>query len=227
MHRTYAVTWREGQAPPHSGKLELRVEALSLEGTTNGSGTQALLVAYADMVGLRMAAAPERLDGRPTLVLELKDAESLRVASVAAPGIVSEVAEELAALKQRVGRRDDEVAVIVPIAKGALDDVRALLDEGPPFDPEQLGLGRHQVFLSDREVIFIFESGAGFDLQRLLDDPSVWASAAAWHDCVAGVPRIARPFYSWEAPVIEEAVFFTATPGPGDSDGGDVYPPES
>ena len=226
MHRTYAVTWQEREAARRSGKLELRLEALSLEGTKNGADTIALVVPYSDVIGLRMASGAERLDGRPTLVLDRWGDGSLRVASVAAPGIVSEVAEELASLKLRDRSAHGQVAVVVPIANGALEKVQALLEQGPPFEPERLGVGRHQVFLTDREVIFTFESGRGFDLEQLMGDPTAWASAAAWQEAVSDVPRIARPLYSWEAPAADESIFYGATPGPGDSDGGDVYSPE-
>ena len=47
----------------------------------------------------------------------------------------------------------------------ALDDA-----SDPPFDPEALGLDRHQVFLTASEAVFIFESelGAGA-LESLLE----------------------------------------------------------
>ncbi len=226
MHRTYAVTWQEPELPPYSGKLELRAAGLSLEGSNNGSGISALLVPYPEVSGIRLAPCHERLDGRPTLALDRRSRGTIRVASVVAPGIISEIAEELAALRLGNAAVNDRVAVIVPIRKGKRDKVEGLLDKGPPFEPERVGLGRHQVFLTDQEAVFFFESAAGFSLQRLLSETKVWASAAAWHDCIAGPPRTAKAFYSWAAPPKEEEnLFFDATPGPGDSEGGDIYSP--
>jgi hypothetical protein len=185
------------------------------------------------MTGLRLATNGERLDRRPTLVLDRRDNGQLRVASVAAPGIISEVAEKLAEMKIASESVGERVAIVVPIRKSKLDKVRRLLEEGPPFDPERVGLGRHQVFLTDHEAIFLFESAAGFSLSRLLTDHGVWSSAASWRDCVAGAPRVANPFYSWAAApsageafsTLDDGLVFGATPGPGDSDGGDVYSP--
>jgi hypothetical protein len=231
MHRTYAVTWQEAHCAPHSGKLELRATGLSLEGSNNGSGSAALLIPYEEVVGMRLAASRERLDGRPTLELERRGYGTLRVASVVASGSISEMAEGLGALTLGSRAVNDRVAVIVPIRKGKRAKVEQLLDKGPPFEPERVGLGRHQVFLTDREAVFFFESAAGFSLQRLLSNTNVWTSAAAWHDCVAGPLRIARPFYAWAArsredePREEDNLSFAATPGPGDSDGGDIYSP--
>jgi len=226
MHRTYAVTWQEHESLRLSGKLELRAGGLSLEGSNNGSGVVGILVPYEDLVALRFAPGRERLDGRPTLVLDRRETGSLRVASVAAPGIISEVAEQLAALKLGRVRSNERLAIVVPIRKGKAEEARRLLDQGPPFDPKAVGLGRHEVFLTDQEAVFFFESATGFGLSRLLGDRSVWACAAAWRDVIGGAPRVARPFYAWAAVSPHDATLvFGRDPGPGDSDGGDVYPP--
>ena len=76
---------------------------------------------------------------------------------------------------------------MLPLKEDAQEPVRALLADGPPFDPEPLGLDRHQVFLTAREAVFVFESelGAGA-LEPLLHDPELWQSAAAWHEYLAG-----------------------------------------
>ena len=76
--------------------------------------------------------------------------------------------------------------------------MRALLAAGPPFDPEALGLDRHQVFLTASEAIFVFEStlGAGA-LEALLRDPTLWQQATAWHEHLAGPPKIAEDVFSW------------------------------
>jgi hypothetical protein len=224
MHRTYAVTWQDSQAPAHSGKLELRDTGLSLEGV-NGSGPAELLVPYETLVGMRAALGHERLAGRPTLILDRYEG-ALRIASVAAPGIISEVAEELASLRADRTITAERVAIVVPIAEGKRKDVERLLDKGPPFDPEGAGLERHEVFLSDQEAVFVFDAGSGSSLESLLSDEELWVAAGAWHDCMAGPPRIATPSYAWASPSADvENLFFEATPGPGDSEGGDIYSP--
>lgn len=96
MQRTYAVTWQEANASLRSGKLALRAGGLSLDGSGNGSGAGALLVPYEDVQAVRFASGPERLARRPTLVLARRSRSTLRIASVAHPGIMAEVAERLA-----------------------------------------------------------------------------------------------------------------------------------
>jgi hypothetical protein len=67
------------------------------------------------------------------------------------------------------------VGIVVPLRKRAHEDAAALIEQGPPFDLEALGIERHDVLLSEREAIFVFE-GRQLDemMQRLVRDPSVW-----------------------------------------------------
>jgi hypothetical protein len=99
MSRTYAVTWEEQGVPSRAGKLELLFGGLTLEGS-NGGGRSTLVVPYDEIVGLRLAPTNQRLDGRPTLMIDRRGRGVLRLASIAAPGAVSEIAEELSALRR-------------------------------------------------------------------------------------------------------------------------------
>ena len=99
MSRTYAVTWKEPGLPRHAGKLELREHELSLEGRNNGSDPRTVLVRYEELVDLRHAPSGQRLDGRPTPVLDRGVGGAVRLASIAAPGSLSEIADELNELR--------------------------------------------------------------------------------------------------------------------------------
>ena len=77
------------------------------------------------------------------------------------------------------------LVVVAPLREGAQERARELLAEGPPFDPEETVFDRHEVFLGEREVVFLFagraESGglelsAGYDtnparLQKPIGSP--------------------------------------------------------
>ena len=54
-------------------------------------------------------------------------------------------------------------------------------------------------------------------------DPGVWKEAATWREHLVGSPRIAEEVSSWASGETPEEVFYLPTPGPGDSDGGDIY----
>jgi hypothetical protein len=224
MNRSYAITWQEREGPAHSGKLQLRASGIRLDGR-NGAGPVSILIPYDELVSLKFASGSDRLGGRPTLVFD-REIGDIRIASVGAPGIISEVAEQVASMKAGNAISSDRVAVVVPLRKGKREKAERLLDQGPPFDPERVGLESHEVFLTDQEAIFVFNAATEFNLQKLLADSRVWASAAAWHDVIAGPPRIAKTFYAWANVAGSGDLFFDATPGPGDSEGGDVYAPE-
>src|SRR5262245_9588358 len=90
-------------------------------------------------------------------------------------------------------------AVVVPIVEGAAAAVAELLEAGPPFDPDETGLSRHEVFVSSDEVIFVFESRDGVEsLEAMIAEPGADVVADAWQLHMAGPPRLARPAYVWE-----------------------------
>jgi hypothetical protein len=225
MRVSYAITWQEPEAEPRSGRLELKPRGLGFEGS-NGNVAATEEVAYDELSAVRIARTPgDRLSGRPTLVLERKTGGPIRIASVAQPGIISELAEHLAALHLGEEQSLRPVVVVLPLKEGTHERAAAVLEKGPPFDPAQAGLARHQVFLTDREAIFVIEADAADAVDRPVKDTSLWGAAAAWNDLVAGPPRIAEEVFSWVRPHPDEYISSAPSPGPGDSDGGDLYAP--
>jgi len=189
---TYAVTWENGGGL-HSGKAELRAKALHLDSTDDH-----LEVRYDDLSGVSIAhGARERIAGRPTLVLERGEGKSVRLASIAQLGIISELAERLAALHLGHLLARQRIVVVLPLRDGVQDEVRAVLEYGPPFDPEVAGLRQHQVFLTDHEVVFLFDALDETPLDRLFSDPNVWAAAAVWGEFADGPVRIGDETYAW------------------------------
>lgn len=224
MQGSYAVTWQEAGEPRHSGCLELRSGALAFEGS-NGDSSALETIPYEDMTDIRIARSPEdRLAGRQTLVLERRNGGPIRIAGIVHTGIVAELADRLASLHESDESSPTRVVLVLPLVEGANERVAELLRKGPPFDPAEVGLRRHQVFLTESEAIFLFEADSAQAAERLLSGSRVWAAATAWKDLVAGPPRIAEDVYSWaRAPELADYVSFDSTPGPGDSEGGDVF----
>ena len=116
---------------------------------------------------------------------------------------------------------------ILPLKPGALERARELLAQGPPFDPEAAGLERHLVFLTNREVVFLFEASTQSVSERLEVTVDLWTAHSDWKELVAGRPRLAENAYAWEqrASSDDGDFSFAATPGPGDSEGGDIFSP--
>ena len=91
------------------------------------------------------------------------------------------------------------LAVVAPIKWGSYRAAKGLIEKGPPFDPGLTPLDRHEVFLTDTEVVFVFEgSGVREAVESLLDNLSVWQEADTWRAHLAGRPRLAEDLYHWE-----------------------------
>jgi hypothetical protein len=224
MQASYAVTWQEGAGSVRSGKLELRPSRLVLEGAI-GSELHSRVVEYEDLRSVQIVRSPyERLYGLPTLLVGTRSADPLKIAGLSQPGIITELAEGLTSMLDGEPR-SSRLALLLPLKEGSRERAKALLERGPPFDPEAVGLERHHVFLTEQEAIFVFEASSIDEVERLGSDPSLWSAAAGWKELVAGPPRLAEDAYSWVRPSSSDEVFFGPTPGPGDSDGGDVYGP--
>ena len=96
MQSSYGVVWHEATLPLASGKLELRADALHLDGMA-GRLHVSREVAYDSLVTVRVGrSAGERIGGRPSLVLERRGEPPIAIASVSQPGVVAELAERLA-----------------------------------------------------------------------------------------------------------------------------------
>jgi hypothetical protein len=218
MHETYAVSWRHGAGEVRSGRLELRPDGLSFS-----NGSHAETVQYADLRDVWVGrSSADRISGRPTLVLQRRRGDPIRIAAVGQAGIISELAEHLSSLlgEEPVMSR---AVVVLPLREGASEQAAELLRGGPPFDPNEVGLERHHAFLTDREAVFLFEADSLDAAEKLIGAGRVWSAASAWEDLVDGPPRLAEDAYSWIRPHVPDDLSFEPTPGPGDSDGGDLY----
>jgi len=224
MRTSYGVVWQEGDLPLARGKLELLGQSVRLDGV---AGTQPTKrdIPYESLAGVRVGRSGEdRLDGRPSLVLERRSGQLISIASVAQPGVVAELAERLAALQLSGHGTEQRTAIVLPLKEGAKSEAQSLLAAGPPFDLEHTRIERHEVFLTEREVVFVFVSPLGIEaLEPLLADPDFWRGAAAWREHLAGPPRLAQGVYSWERSEPSNDLLFLPTPGPGDSEGGDIF----
>lgn len=198
MQVTYAVSWVEPDGSTGSGRLELGARALVLHGQ-NGSGAVTHSFPYRDIEDVRVArGAAERLRDRPTLVVDLAAGGSLRVAGVAQPGIVAELATRLSALRHDPVATE-RLALVVPLRPGARAAAEELLAAGPPFDPSELGLESHEVFLTESEAVFVFEGVPAALVSRSAEDDTIWSAAAAWEPLIDGRVRFAERAYAWPA----------------------------
>lgn len=200
MKLSYAVVWRESGSV-YRGKLELAPDTIRLHGSSRDGAVRAELLPYEELASVRIGRGPEDLlVGQRTLVLERRSGGRLHVASLDGLGVVHELADQVAELTAGRAKQPSALVVVVPLRTGTCDEARALLEQGPPFDPGEMPLERHRVFLSEHEAVFVFEGAHARALvNRLVGDPAVWKAAAAWRRCLRGRPRLAEDVYSWEA----------------------------
>ena len=99
----------------------------------------------------------------------------------------------------------EQLAIVARLKSGTEPQAAKLIAKGPPFDPAESGLTRHAVYLSSGEVVFVFEGHeVEWIVDGMIDEPFRWPvtdALDAWRPLVDGQPRIARPAYTWEAPV--------------------------
>jgi hypothetical protein len=191
----YAVVWRTGDGPTSSGRLALGDDDLVLHGSGEPDG---LRIPFDELSSVEIGrGTAERINGDKSLVLERRSCERVLVAALGGVGLLGELNELLARLRAEHATRAC-VAVVVPIKRRTAAAARRLVEAGPPFDLERLRLERHHVFVSEREVVFFFESeSASAALDALARSPRVLNAAVRWRGILAGRPRLAQEQFGW------------------------------
>ncbi len=99
---SYAVLWSEPRHEVETGKLELEPAGLRFEGSRGRRPARVHRVPYGEIEHVRIGhKIQERLCGRPSLVLDLAAGGRLRIGLVDAPGVRSELADELTRLSAK------------------------------------------------------------------------------------------------------------------------------
>ena len=117
------------------------------------------------------------------------------MASVAQSGHRLRARREAQPIKLATATGARRVVIVVPFKPQHRAAVQALVEKGPPFDPELMALERHDVFVTEREAIFLFE-GAGQDRTSSTGSsrsPASGAAPSSWRKYLNGKPRIAQP----------------------------------
>lgn len=200
---SYLVVWQEASEGPVAGKLIVEQDRLRLEGAQAGRSMQ-VSVPLDEVVLVRIGRLrDEQLDGRPTIVLERKQRPLLRVQPLGF-GLLAELADLLATISGEQARQREAVVVVLPLKPGCVERARTLVAGGPPFDPAAAEIEHHEVFVTDREAVFVF---TGTDVRRslahVLRDPALWRAGLAWRDCLDGAPRLADAVYAWAKKDVE------------------------
>jgi hypothetical protein len=101
---SYAVLWSEPRQEVETGKLELEPAGLRFEGSHGRRPARVHRIRYQEIEGVRIGHQDrERLCGRPSVVIDLAAGGPLRIGLVDAPGVRSELADELTRLSVKTG----------------------------------------------------------------------------------------------------------------------------
>ncbi len=96
------------------------------------------------------------------------------------------------------------IAVIATLRPGTAEQAAKLIELGPPFDPREFGIERHEVFLAADTAVFVFEGGEPRALMSALSGSDEQSALKAWEPLIDGTPRVAREVYSWHTPAYAE-----------------------
>jgi hypothetical protein len=92
----------------------------------------------------------------------------------------------------------DRLTIVARLQPGRHERAEELLRNGPPFDPEELGLHGHAAYLTAGEVVFVFEAPeVEWIVNDIVDDPVLSAAFAPWRAILAEPPRLAHEHYHW------------------------------
>ena len=94
---SYAVVWRKDGGPIVTGQLRLEPEGVRLVGAVQGQPEEHLLE-FRALARVELGhQADERIQGRPSLLLELRSPERFLISAIGGVGVVNELADRAAA----------------------------------------------------------------------------------------------------------------------------------
>ena len=94
----------------------------------------------------------------------------------------------------------DKISVIAQIRPGKREELERLLEKGPPFDLGAEGFERHEVFLGDSDVVFLFTGpGALTQLERMAASRALFAHVLKMTGLLSA-PRVLNQTFEWHRP---------------------------
>ena len=191
MKVSYGVTWCEPPAAALPGQLEVGSRALRFA-PFGADGEASVELGFDEVEGLEIRPPDER----PTVVLSARGGRQVEIESAVDRWILGDLLEHLFVHALAPGTEPRRILVALQIKPGHRRETRELLRTGPPFDPSESGLARHDVFLLDDQVLFVFATHGGRELARFVE-PDFWETVAAWRPLMVGGVRLAESAYGW------------------------------
>jgi hypothetical protein len=100
MKTSYAVKWRESSGHTFLGRLDFGPTALVLEGRDGAADAILRTIEFEELDGFHLAqTSGDRLDGKPTLVVERAGGDVLVTSAVMHAGVLQELVHRLSSLR--------------------------------------------------------------------------------------------------------------------------------
>ena len=100
MQTSYAVKWRESSGHTFLGRLDFGPTALVLEGRDGAADAIVRTIEFEELDGFHLAqSSGDRLDGKPTLVVERAGGDVLVTSAVVHAGVLQELVHRLSTLR--------------------------------------------------------------------------------------------------------------------------------
>jgi hypothetical protein len=94
---SYAVVWKKDDGLVVPGQLRLEGDGIRLAGAVAGKPEEHAL-SYRSLAGVRLGHGPdERLQGQPSMLVELRSLERYVIATIGGFGVLTELADEITA----------------------------------------------------------------------------------------------------------------------------------
>lgn len=196
----YPVLWTLDDGDPIPGALEIAGDDIRLTGRTPDGTRAASRIAAAEIFHVsRSGAAADRVAGLPAVVVDERGGRRFVIAPRAGEDHLSEIAGLLQDAAGLAGKDVTRVVVRVPLDPGHVEDVRALVRRGPPYDLSGVqGVDHHEVYVGGGDAIFLFEGAdPGLAVERVMRDARVWSTLERWNPYVTGPPAVVQPDYLW------------------------------
>jgi hypothetical protein len=194
MEVAYGVRWRDTLGEVE-GRLTFGSRNLRLMPLT-GSRVPLREVPFKAIRGVELTSTNEPND-RPLLVFHLSTSGRIEVESSVGKWILADLLKDTLRCTLVQAPAPHRVLVSVKTKPEARERVVELLKQGPPFDPFATPITRHDVFVLDDQVLFLFETDDRLESEDSLSDG--WRWAESWRDLVLEV-RDAEQVFSWTRP---------------------------
>ena len=114
METSYAVRWRESSGHTFLGRLDFGPTALVLEGRDGAADAIVRTIEFEELDGFHLAqSSSDRLDGKPTLVIERSGGDVLVTSAVVHAGVLQELVHRLSTLRLLALRPASTIAPLV------------------------------------------------------------------------------------------------------------------